>query len=148
MAETNNLVTLLLNQPTVEPPPHDVPSGPTSESSSNELRCSNQIRHCQHFLVDINWHYCTRRGEYYLYICCTICSCDCKLGPVCMGVSFLIIHDQPHCSPLLICYSTTTWLLYQWINNPCVHHYQWFTCWDLFLKPAWCALVLRWDGRY
>jgi len=46
MAETDNdLVIPLSNQPTVESPHHDVPSEPTSESSTNELRYSNQARH-------------------------------------------------------------------------------------------------------
>ena len=55
MAETDDLVIPLSNQPTVEPLPHDVPTEPTSESSSNELRCSNQTRHPpQRFSVDIN----------------------------------------------------------------------------------------------
>ena len=75
--ETNgDLLTLVWNFPTVEPPPSNVPP---RESEHSKLRCSDSTRHPpQHFAFDINRYYCTRKGGMlYAHV---VSSYYCKLG--------------------------------------------------------------------
>jgi len=79
---------------------------------------------------------------YVQRICCTIHTCDCTLGPVCMRVSFSNhSRDRPHCSPLSDILQPTRQAIALWME-----------AWNIYLailidySPARASQLVAYQG--